>query len=261
MVIKELKFHRTKGFTLVEIMIAATCLTIIMGPLFLLLRSGADSSLKGMMRIETTLKARRVLQRVYADLKMACMPLPYGSAYSFSAILQEEEATPPNVIYHVYSYPTHQKYNEIFSTEYNGKNINERIPILVTYRVEDGDNPDLPFKKLVREEKFYQQTTKREVLTDNLNFFEIKEIDLQLDGKVQYFYLITLQLIDVLHAQDMVGKKQVGEKLTDNQKDVVLADFYDIVYPEFFHAIWNDKKLNPNWHTQLKNVIDNTGED
>lgn len=249
MIRKRLKPHKTKGFTLVEIMIAATCLTIIMGPLFLLLRSGADSSLKGMMRIETTLKARRLLQRVYADLKMACIPLPYGSAYSFYSILKKEGVT-PDVGYQLYSYPIHQSYSDIFSNP--NASINYRKPILVTYRVENGDDPDLPFKKLIREEKFNGQT-KKEVLTDNLNFFEIKEIMLSLDGKDQYYYLITLQLIDVLHSQDMTGK-EAGDKLRKNQKDVILADFYDIVYPEFFHAIWNDKKLNPNWHTQLQGI-------
>ena len=68
---------------------------------------------------------------------------------------------------------------------------------------------------------------------------------------MQFYYQITLQLIDVLHASDY-DKKKIGEKLRQNQKDVILADFYDIVYPEYFNALWNDKRLNQNWHTELK---------
>ena len=74
---------------------------------------------------------------------------------------------------------------------------------------------------------------------------------MQVDGRNQYYYLITLQLVDVLHAKDIIGKK-TGEKLRENQKDVVLADYYDVVYPEFFRALWNVKKFCPNWHIQIK---------
>ncbi len=248
------KTYRRTGFTLVEIMIAAICLTIILGPIFMILRSGTDTSLKGMMRIETTLKARSILQQVYADLKMACFALPYGSDYTFD-ILLTKSGTVPNYTYSFMSFPIHQKYNSIFESPTDG--INYRIPSQITYRVENGDDQNLNFKKLIREEVFEGKTT-RTVLSENVNFFEIKEILMEVDGKDQFYYLITLQLIDVLHASDMKNKKS-GEKLRENQKDVILADFYDIVYPEYLHALWNDKRLNPNWHTQIKGA-DQTDE-
>ena len=69
---------------------------------------------------------------------------------------------------------------------------------------------------------------------------------------MQFYYLITLQLIDVLHASDYKDKNNLGQKLRENQKDIILADFYDVVYPEYFNALWNDKRLNQNWHTELK---------
>ena len=55
------KINGRHAFTLVELMIALTCLTLIIGPIFILLRSGANTSLKGMLRIETTEKARNIL--------------------------------------------------------------------------------------------------------------------------------------------------------------------------------------------------------
>lgn len=241
------KTYRRNGFTLVEVMIAAICLTIILGPIFMILRSGTDTSLKGMMRIDTTLKARTILQQVYADLKMACFALPYGSDYTFD-IIMDKNGLVPNNVYSFMSFPIHQKYNDIFESQTSG--INYRIPNHVTYRVENGNEQNLNFKKLIREETFEGKTTKT-VLSENVNFFEIKEILMEVDGKDQFYYLITLQLIDVLHSNDMKDKKS-GEKLRENQKDVILADFYDIVYPEYFNAAWNDKRLNPNWHTQIK---------
>lgn len=262
MVTKITKTNRRQAFTLVEIMIAAICLTIILGPILMILRSGADTSLKGMMRIDTTLKARNILQQVYADLKMACFPVPYGSVYSFDDLL-DKKGTVPNYVYSFSCFPIHHKYNEIFESQTSG--INYRIPSQVTYRVEDGDASNLNFKKLIREEVFNGKTTKN-VLTENLNFFEIKEIMMEVDGKDQFYYLITLQLIDVLHSNDLKEEfkdKKMGKKLDrigDKPKDVILADFYDIVYPEYFHALWNDKKMCPNWHTQLKTQTSDSGD-
>ena len=121
------------AFTLVELMIALICLTLIIGPIFLLLRSGTNTSLKGMLRIETTEKARNVLQQVYADLKMACFKLPDENDYSFSDILKRN-GDAPNYMYQFYSFPIHQSYSEIFDNPDEG--VNSRIPSLITYKVE-----------------------------------------------------------------------------------------------------------------------------
>ncbi|HQB82717.1 MAG TPA: prepilin-type N-terminal cleavage/methylation domain-containing protein, partial [Candidatus Rifleibacterium sp.] len=59
--------RRRQAFTLVEIMIVLICTALLMGPIFLVLRSSTKTSLKGMLRIDTTLEARRVIKQVYAD--------------------------------------------------------------------------------------------------------------------------------------------------------------------------------------------------
>ena len=246
MVKRNQKNNSRQAFTLVELMIACICLTLIIGPIFILLRSGTNTSLKGMLRIETTEKARNVLQQIYADLKMACFRLPDENDYSFSSILKKE-GDAPNYIYKFYSFPIHQSYSEIFENPEVG--VNNRIPSLITYKVE---GESAPFS-LIREETFKGKTTSK-VLSENINFFEINDIGITTkvnNSKMQFYYQITLQLIDVLHASDY-NKKKIGEKLRQNQKDVILADFYDIVYPEYFNALWNDKRLNQNWHTELK---------
>lgn len=246
---------KRKAFTLVEIMIVSMCLAIIIYPIFMLLRSGQDSSLKGMMRIETTMKARVALQRVYADLKMACKPISAkGEEYSFTDILKKDGGF-PNITYTFDTFPIHKKYSEIFRNvnvqDFDNDGINYRLLSTVSYKVEEGNNPNLPFKKLIRRETFDNKTTEQ-IITDKLNYFEIKEIDLAIGDKHRYYYLITLQLIEVLHDKDIKDKKS-DEKLRENQKDVILADFYDLVYPEYFNALWNNQKENGNWHTRLIN--------
>jgi prepilin-type N-terminal cleavage/methylation domain-containing protein len=241
------KLQLKKGFTLVEIMIVAICLAILMGPLFLILRSGTKTSLKGMLRIETTLEARRVIKQIHADLKLACFPLPYNSVYDFGDVMQIS-GTPPEVSYKFLSYPIHTEIGNVFTSQTSGKNYREVAE--VKYTIEENSDPDKASYRLVREEKFNGKTRKQ-VLSERVNFFEIKPIMLQPQGKNQYYYLVTLQLLDAVHAKDM-EVQITGDKITDQVQDVILADFYDVVYPEFFHSMWNQVRVNPNWHTPLK---------
>ena len=239
--------QRRSAFTLVEIMIVLICTALLMGPIFLVLRSSTRTSLRGMLRIDTTLEARRVIKQVYADLKMACFPLPYNSIYNFDDVMQVT-GTPPHNSYKFYSFPIHQRLNDIFSSQLSG--VNFRDVAEVNYRVEDSKDPDNPFMRLIRTEVFAGKVNTR-ILTDRINFFEIKPVMMQPYGKNQFYFLVTLQLIDAVHPSEMKGRT-AGAKLDELQKDVILADFFDVVYPEFFHAALNQTRVNPNWHTQLR---------
>lgn len=242
-----MKNQRRQAFTLVEIMIVAICTALLMGPIFLVLRSGTKTSLKGMLRIETTLEARRVIKQVYADLKMACFPLPYNSTYNFDDVMAVS-GTPPFNTYKFLSFPIHQRLGDIFASQLSG--VNHRNVAEITYRIEKGKDPDNPFLRLIRDESFAGRVNTR-ILSDRVNFFEIKPVMMQPYGKNQFYFLVTLQLIDALHPSELKGKA-AGSKLDELQKDVILADFFDVVYPEFFHAAWNQVRFNPNWHSQIR---------
>lgn len=238
---------RRHAFTLVEVMIVLICTALLMGPIFLVLRSSTRTSLKGMLRIDTTLEARRVIKQIYADLKMACFPLPYNSIYNFDDVMQVT-GTPPHNAYRFFSFPIHQRLNDIFASQLSG--IDYRNVAEINYRIEDSKDPDNPFKRLIRTESFGGKVNTH-VLSDRINFFEIKPVMMQPYGKNQFYFLVTLQLIDAVHPSEMKGRT-AGTKLDELQKDVILADFFDVVYPEFFHAAWNQTRVNPNWHTQLR---------
>jgi hypothetical protein len=229
-------------------MIVAVCLALLMGPIFLILRSGTQTSLKGMMRIDTTLEARRIIKQIHADLKMACFPLPYSSVYGFEDVVHVSGVTPKNT-YTFLSYPIHQKLSNIFPNQ-GTPDENDRKVAEIQYIVEDGKDPDKPSLRLIRKEKF-DGKVRTIVLSERINYFEIKPIMLQPQGKNQFYYLITLQLIDSLHSEYLDGKTP-GSKIMDFEKDVILADFFDVVYPEYFHAMWNQVRVTPNWHTPLK---------
>jgi prepilin-type N-terminal cleavage/methylation domain-containing protein len=238
---------KKRAFTLVELMIAIACLAALLGPIYLLLRSGTQSSLKGMKRLETTLEARKVLKQVYSDLKLSCFSMPEDGYYDFSNTITVL-GTPPKNTYKFMSFPIHQDYSNIFSNQTTG--INFRKVSHITYEILESDDSLNPYYRLVRTEEFEGQT-RTTVLSKQVNFFEIKPIVMKASDKYQFYHLITLQLIDSTHPS-LVKDKVAGTKLDELDKDVILADYFDIVYPEYFHAAWNQTKFGPNWHTLIE---------
>ncbi|NLF95163.1 MAG: type II secretion system protein [Candidatus Riflebacteria bacterium] len=236
-----------KGFTLVEIMVVTACLALLAGTTFLLIRSGTRSSLQGMLRLETTLEARKIIRQVYADLKLACFPLPYNSVYNFENVMYITGA-PPHNMYSFLSFPTHARLEEVMSSPYSG--INYRETAFINYRVEPTASNTRSLLRLTREETFKGET-RTKVLSERVNFFEIKPVMLQPYGRNQHYFLITLQLVDSIDASEL-NRIRAGEKLQNDRSNLAVADFFDIVYPEFFHAAWNQPGINPNWHTQIK---------
>ena len=221
------KRHIRQAFTLVEIMIVCICIALLVGPIFVLLRSGSNSSLKGMMRIDTTLKARTILHQVYADLKMACFELPLKSVkYNINDVLTRKYNSPEDIRFEFYSFPIHQKYNDIFEEASNdvGTTMAYRNVNKITYIVSAKSGS--PIKTLKREVEFNNKKVTH-TLSENVNFFDITKKEFLINGKTQYYYYITLQLIDVVNAK--AEEKITGEKLKSGEREIILADFYDVV--------------------------------
>ncbi len=256
-----MNLRNKQAFTLVEIMIVVICMSLVIGPIFVILRSGSESSLKGMMRVETTTKARTIMKQIYADLKMSCYPIPANGKiggndngmvikkdYVLKNLFRNNNKTGENKEYYFYSYPTNLGYNEIFE---KGKfktnnNMGIRYVAHITYKMKR--DPDTKFLQLIRVIKFKNKPPKEQILSKNVNFFDIKQIRFKVNGVDEFYYLITLQLIDTIHADNVAP----GTKLEETSKNVVLADFFDVVYSDFFSTFWNDKNSYRNWHSEIR---------
>jgi type II secretory pathway pseudopilin PulG len=234
------------GFTLVETMIVAICLAILLGPIFLLLRSGSRRSLEGMLRIDTTLEARRVLQQIHADLKQACLPIVPQQPVGFTDFLFVTGSV-PEWTYTFLSYPLHRPVTEIVP---NNSGNAPRRAARITYRVVRQNDPNKPFLRLYRDEEFPGSGKQTRTLSDRVNFFEIKPLEIQAGGRNQFYFWINLQLVDTAKGVDTTAMA-AGTPVTAAKAGVLLADFFDVVYPEFFHAFWNHPMQNPNWHAGL----------
>ncbi len=263
-----MQISHKRAFTMVELIIVAACVALLLGPIFFLLRSGSNTSRMGMLKIETTLESRRIIKQIHRDLKLAVIPLshiwsPGEVAFPAFTDILTEEGSPPLLKYTFYSYPVHAPlssggasdiiHNRLSKTGYSPRNMAK-----ITYSLEK-TGVDSPFLTLKRTELFNGQT-RTQKLSERINYFRIKVIPMTPMGtKNQYFFFVTLQLIDSLNKMDMAGKiseTDVNMQKADAQGKVVLADFFDIVYPEYFHAFWNSPQSNPSWHTFPVNLPD-----
>lgn len=260
---------KKNGFTLVELIIVACCTALLLGPIFLLLRSSTTTSRMGMLKIETTLESARILKQIHRDLKLAIIPLshvwsPGQVAFPAFTDILKEEGTPPQQTYSFYSYPIHAslsdgKSDDIIHNRGSKTGFSPRNIAKITYLIEKKTGADSQFMILKRIEE-YNGLKREQILSERINYFRIKIIPMTPPGtKNQYFFFVTLQLIDSLNRSDMDGKIAVGDvnmqKATAKGK-IILADFFDMVYPEYFHAFWNHPQTNPSWHTFPVNLPD-----
>jgi competence protein ComGC len=240
------KSFNCKGFTLVEIMIVCICLSIIVGPIFLLLRSGSDSSMKGMARIETTLKARRVLQQVYADLKMSCYHISHDSAvyFPFEQIIKKDASRSK---FEFKSFPIHEEYKEIFKedeTNEAGTKMGYRKVNKITYTLSND-------KKLIRKVVGIDNKEKEKVLAENVNRFNIDENSVYINNIKQSYFFVELCMLDFVNDNKKDNSLLQGGDITPS-KDVIVVDFFDVVCPDYYHSKINDIASNRNWHVLIE---------
>ena len=81
-----------RAFTIVELLVAVVCVSLLAGILFSILKTGTDSSLRGMLKVDTVLEAQAIIQQIHQDLKNACLPL------SASESLRPQDLAAGNIV-------------------------------------------------------------------------------------------------------------------------------------------------------------------
>lgn len=237
------KIKQIKALTLIEILIAVVCFALVSAAMYSTLSAGKRSSLSGIMRIEATLEATKILKQIRSDLNASCFQPPINAMYDIDHLFKETGIA-PNIVYSFFSFPIRGDISDWFTSPSSGEN--PRRVAKITYKTESSPNPDTNSLRLIREELYQGQTIER-VLSDKVNYFEIKPLLMQVDNKNQFYFLITLQLVDSVDPSKLAQQQQ--QRIDALQQHIILADFYDVVYSEFFNAAWNNALYVPNWHT------------
>jgi type II secretory pathway pseudopilin PulG len=250
---------RRSGFTLIELMVVIGCAMLLLLPAWEVFRQGTKSSLQGKLQIETTLEARRILQQVSFDLKNSCWAWDdeHVPVYTINQILNSSGGAFPNCVFSFLSFSLLGNVEDAISKTPDPRTQPEfcrklwRRPSKITYRLEkspkikkEGYPPNFPMYSLIREErlnsklpeaqKFQSSGFKRKmVLSERVMMFDITPYTLSDSlGNQQQFFWITLQLIDTVNRAGDFSFPTSG-KLTQRSKDLVIADFFEVVSPKF----------------------------
>ncbi|MBF0407308.1 MAG: hypothetical protein HQM10_08140 [Candidatus Riflebacteria bacterium] len=261
-------FKEFHGVTLVELLFAASILILLTLPIFRILSSGMQSSLYGMLQIETTSEARRILKQIHSDLKFI--------TYRISSIDETVNVKPeqlirwtsasslPQVSYHFNSFSTKGEINDVINLPASSNDPARVYTSRITYSVVPNNDPTRPFFQLVRKEKFHPDSPLSKqfpngvwehVLSKRVNTFQIKLVSFEdQDKDKQYFFLVVLQLVDSLKS-NFSASIVPGDQLKGKQTGVILADFHDVVFSDAFTLYWQNSSIVRNWY----NIVE--GED
>ena len=243
-----LRQHR--AFTMVELLVVLGCFLLISFPAWQIFRQGTKSSAKGMLQIETTLGARRILKQVTTDLKQSCWVWNDRSngIYTLSDILAVDKHN-----FFLYTFPRLGTIQEAISPEVPpGTNrpagkFPRRLSEVVYELRPSSLRLDIPMPifQLVRTERFhpdhpaarsYPGKMTQKVLSDRVTTFRIEPYLLEdplPNGLKREFFWITLRIVDSTNPQKR-DFTQTQDHLYKPSPDLVVASFFDIAYPEFY---------------------------
>ncbi len=243
--------RRAGGYTLVEILVAVTLAILLLGVAWRVLRANLDSSLHGIRQVDLTLEARRVIQQIHQDLKMSCFERgPEGFVQDFARLVQVRPGSGSHPLegmtWSFLRFPHEGEVTAACSTAIRTGPA-PRFAVRVTYRLQAAPTRPGPFWQLVRTEVpppgLPEGRVRTQVLSSQVNFLAIQPVELGAAATGRLFcFHITLQL----------GKPAAGTgPRTGPGPGPQIIDVSDVVYSEFFNAVWNHPHMNYVWHAPI----------
>jgi type II secretory pathway pseudopilin PulG len=269
------------GFTLVELMVVMMCFSLIAAVLFRLLKSGVDASVKGILRVDTILEARTILQQLHQDIKTACVPTsaadPMSEAKLDAENLIRVTGEHPHVSWTFYGFPLPGSIEDCLG-DVGAPAATDPVKCRISKIVyslapnSDGTPGGTPggkrFHSLTRTEFFHPDHPMaakfpdglKKTLSQQVNFLRISPKFLssmkslgEMEGKLlnrRPYFWITLQLVETLPAPQGGQLPNDGSWVTPGP-NVVIADFFDTVYCEFTNSLISRFPANRNTYVEL----------
>lgn len=238
--------RRARGFTLIEVMMVLIISMLILGPAYQVFRSGSQTTLKGMKRIDLVLEGRRVLKEIHEDLKRSCKATAgSGQEYDIRTLLRSTEF--PVFSYSFLNFPFHTDIGQTVSAGAVSGDA-PRLASRVTYELIPPTSLQNPLSQLVRKEKFHSNFAREpsvRVISKNVSMFSIKPFQIQSKNpqfQNQNYFLISLQLAQL----------PANYTPANPTKGLVLLDFYDVVFSNNFNFTWNHECHALPWHVLIQ---------
>lgn len=234
-----------KGITLIEIMIAFVVTVVIAVPVLYLYQSGMRSSTTGVVSIDMFGEGRRICVQIHNDLKNSCIPYQGGFSMRFCDLLEADFSRAEGLDGAEYRLYRHTAAPELLKKNIAGQKMLLRPLMHVRYRLEKPQNSDL--LKLVRIESVDGAPERIKVLSERVSFLKIHPVKIKDNTNQSYLWNVKLQLAYVPEST------QAGFTFSssDRSQGILVNDFYDVVYSDFFKSVSQNRMSPRNWHTGL----------
>ncbi len=236
--------------TLLEAVLVVSLVVLLLGPIYQVFHHGTRASLRGMLHVETSMEAMRVLRQVSDDLRDSCLPMDeQGFTLDFSKMLGTD-GVPPLQSYTFLRFPQHGSPDQVMQFARQGKA--SRRASRITYRLEPLSKAGLKHR-LIRTERFhpehplastYPGGERISILSERVHSFILLPDSARSGNRELHFFWVTLQMVDSLSPAD-------EERILQRREQAAIGDYFDVVYPEFFNAFQNRGFFNRNWHTGI----------
>ncbi|OGK07793.1 MAG: hypothetical protein A2W80_02785 [Candidatus Riflebacteria bacterium GWC2_50_8] len=235
-----------RAITLTELLVGISLISLVLIPAGSLYRNMVRSSVTGILINDLMNTGKRISAQIHDDLQNSCLPYRGAFQLSFDDLLQlhqSEDAGLAGMEICLYRYPRQPVY---VKESHDLKNFNIVKLTRVCYRIEKSENSRL--LKLIRTETFPGQPEIVKVLSDKLNFFKVSPLRKKLSGsKEAWFWDVAFQLATL--PQNMADQK---DPITaDRSKGILILDFFDLAYSEFYNSLANNQFSPRNWNTGL----------
>ncbi|MFZ2956313.1 MAG: prepilin-type N-terminal cleavage/methylation domain-containing protein [Candidatus Ozemobacteraceae bacterium] len=246
------------GFTLIELLMVILLSALLMVPIWEVFSAGSKTALRGILSVETTLEARRILKQIHNELKSSCLSMESGEVlHSFDDLL----VTSGSVLNPSYSFCTFPLHGEILGDVILTTSTDGPAPRLlnnIRYWIEGERKSETPFGKLMRLEIFNPKSAqaaqfpqgKLSTLSDRVNYFEIKKVNADSKAGTGHYFWVHLRLVDVISPTVAEKLKVLSTDPIERSRGIVLADFYDMVSPDQYQALWYHRGIARNWYNQ-----------
>ncbi len=235
-----------RAYTLVEVTVALLVMSVVLAPALLLLSSGSRDSLQGLVQADTTLEARRIIRQVHQDLKLAAIETGPDSQESLSLErICKNEAALPLADYTFLRFPGQGAVAAV------APKLERRRLSRVRYRLEPKTAGNIPVMRLIRTETFHAGSgnqTAEHVLSERVNFFEIRPCALPSVRPESMVFQVTLKLVDSPRGP-LPETLPSGALLSNHAQGVITAEYSDVVFPMFFAAYMNQPYIVRNYYS------------
>ncbi|MBF0409412.1 MAG: prepilin-type N-terminal cleavage/methylation domain-containing protein [Candidatus Riflebacteria bacterium] len=248
---------RNTAFTLMELVVVIFMSGILIIPAYRIFSETSKTSIQGMQQIDMVLEGRRIIQQLRNDIKLSCIILPASEAqYSFTDFIKVVGHSASTLVGTKFSFLSFASHGELDKVVSAGVSTGQCIKCAneITYSLESG-TPGNPFLVLSRTERVHPKAgggEQKRILSRRINYFAINPVEIQSPGgRNQWFFNITLQLAEARQPEDLVNLSRNG-MILNRQKGIMITDFFDLVCPTYFSAMWNQRFSNRNWHTIIQ---------